>query len=142
MFAKCLGTEVPTSSISGGAERFFYSVTCDPAKGEAYLKFVNASSVAQPVKIKITGANSIENTAALVTISGNSLAETNTIAAPSRIVPLETTLKAVGPEFVRGAGRMLPTNLPKPTLISAVACSQHSENWSSTLSTAAHRARG
>jgi alpha-N-arabinofuranosidase len=99
MFGRYLGTEVPTTSISSGAERFFYSVTRDPAKEAAYLKFVNASSVAQPVEIEITGVGSIANTGALVTLSGNSLAETNTIAAPSRIVPLQTTLKGVGQKF-------------------------------------------
>jgi alpha-N-arabinofuranosidase len=99
MFGKYLGTEVPTTSISGGAARFFYSVTRDPAKETAYLKFVNASSVAQPVEIEITGVSSIANTGTLVTLSGNSLAETNTIAAPSRIVPLQTTLKGVGQKF-------------------------------------------
>jgi len=33
IFAEYLGSEVPTSSLSGGGDRFFYSVTRDPAKG-------------------------------------------------------------------------------------------------------------
>ena len=63
IFAEYLGTEVPTSSVTGEGERFFYSVTRDPAKGVVYLKLVNASSVAQPVEIGMTGANSVEKTA-------------------------------------------------------------------------------
>jgi alpha-N-arabinofuranosidase len=99
MFAKYLGTEVPTSSINGDAERFFYSVTHDPAKGEIYLKLVNASSIAQPIEIDLTGVNSVANTATLVTLSGVTLAQTNTISAPTRIVPVQTTLKGAGQKF-------------------------------------------
>jgi alpha-N-arabinofuranosidase len=99
MFAKYLGTEVPTSSIKGDAERFFYSVTRDPAKGAMYLKLVNASSAAQAVEIEITGVNSVTNTGTLVTLSGATLAQTNTISAPTRIVPVQTTLKNAGQKF-------------------------------------------
>jgi alpha-L-arabinofuranosidase len=99
MFAKYLGTEVPTSSVNGAADRFFYSVTRDPAKGTMYLKLVNASSVAQPIEIELTGANSVANTGTLVTLSGASLAQTNTISAPTRIVPVQTTLKNTGQKF-------------------------------------------
>jgi len=99
MFAKYLGTEVPMSSANGAAERFFYSVTRDPAKGEVYLKLVNASSVAQPVEIELTGVSSIANTGTLVTLSGASLAQTNTISAPTRIVPVQTALKNTGQRF-------------------------------------------
>src|SRR5271154_3919509 len=93
MFGKYLGTEVPTSSVSGDAQRFFYSVTRDPARGAMYLKLVNASSVAQSVEIEITGVSSVANTGTLVTLSGATLAQTNTISAPTRIVPVQTTLK-------------------------------------------------
>ena len=99
MFAKYLGSEVPTSSVNAETERFFYSVTRDPAKGVVYLKLVNASSVAQPVEIEMTGVSSVASTAALITLSGATLAQTNTIAAPTRIVPVPTTLKNAGLKF-------------------------------------------
>jgi alpha-L-arabinofuranosidase len=99
MFAKYLGTEVPASSVTGDAERFFYSVTRDPAKGAVYLKLVNASSVSQPVNIEIAGASSVANTGTLVTLSGATLAQTNTISAPTRIVPVQTPLKSAGQKF-------------------------------------------
>src|SRR6202012_3681055 len=60
IFSEYLGTEVPTSSLSSGGERFFYSVTNDPAKGAVYLKLVNASSTEQPVEIELTGVNNVE----------------------------------------------------------------------------------
>jgi alpha-N-arabinofuranosidase len=99
MFAKYLGTEVPASSSNGAPERFFYSVTRDPVKGAMYLKLVNASSNAQPIKIELNGATSIANTGTLVTLTGASLAQTNTIAMPKRIVPVQTTLSNAGQKF-------------------------------------------
>jgi alpha-N-arabinofuranosidase len=91
MFAEYLGTEVPTSSITEVGERFFYSVTRDPAKGDVYLKLVNASSLAQPVEIVMTGASNISATGTLVSLMGTNLTQTNTISAPTRIVPVKST---------------------------------------------------
>jgi alpha-L-arabinofuranosidase len=99
MFGKYLGTEVPTSSLSGEAQRFFYSVTRDPAKGAVYLKLVNASSVAQPVEVEMTGASNISSAATVETLTGATLAETNTIWSPTRIVPVQTTIKGVATKF-------------------------------------------
>ncbi len=92
LFAQYLGTEVPASTLSGAGSRLFYSITRSPAKGEAYLKLVNASSVAQPLTISLSGAT-IAKSASVETISGHSLAETNTLAAPTRVVPVKSTLK-------------------------------------------------
>jgi alpha-N-arabinofuranosidase len=99
MFAKYLGSEVPASSVSGNADRFFYSVTRDPGKGTVYLKLVNASSVPQPVEIEMTGVSSVANAGALETLTGASLAQTNTISSPTRIVPVQTTIKTIGKKF-------------------------------------------
>jgi alpha-N-arabinofuranosidase len=99
MFAKYLGTEVPTSSVNGNVERFFYSVTRNPEKVALYLKLVNASSVAQPVEIEITGASSVAASGILETLTGASLAQTNSISSPTRIVPVQTTIKGVGTKF-------------------------------------------
>jgi alpha-L-arabinofuranosidase len=99
MFAKYLGTEVPASSSDGAPQRFFYSVTRDPAKGAMYLKLVNASSAAQPIQVELKGATSIANTGTLITLTGASLAQTNTIAMPKRIVPVQTTLSNAGQKF-------------------------------------------
>jgi alpha-N-arabinofuranosidase len=99
MFAEYLGTEVPASSVTGGGERFFYSVTRDPAKGAVYLKLVNASSAAQPLTIEMSGAGSIGETRTLVSLTGTNYAQTNTIASPTRIMPVKTTLRSVGAKF-------------------------------------------
>ena len=99
LFGKYLGTEVPTSSLSGDAQRFFYSVTRDPAKGAVYLKLVNASSVAQAIEIELAGASNVSNSATVETLTGATLAETNTISSPTRIVPVQTTIKGVATKF-------------------------------------------
>jgi alpha-N-arabinofuranosidase len=99
MFAEYLGTEVPASSVTGAGDRFFYSVTRDPAKGSVYLKLVNASSAAQPVDIDLTGAANVAKTGTLVSLSGVSQAETNTISDPKHIVPVKTALSSAGAKF-------------------------------------------
>jgi alpha-N-arabinofuranosidase len=99
MFAEYLGTEVPRSAVTGGGERFFYSVTRDPGKGAVYLKLVNASSAAQPIEISMTGADKVSKMGTLVSLSGTNLAETNSISAPLRVVPVKTALNNAGAKF-------------------------------------------
>jgi alpha-N-arabinofuranosidase len=94
-----LGTEVQTSSTNGNAEWFFYSVTRDPAKGAVYLKLVNASSVAEPIEVEMTGASDVANAAVVETLTGTTLPQTNTISFPTRIVPVQTTIKGAGTKF-------------------------------------------
>ena len=64
-----------------------------------YLKLVNASSVAQPVVVEMTGVSNVASTGTLVTLSGATQAQTNAITAPTRIVPVQTTLKNAGQRF-------------------------------------------
>jgi alpha-N-arabinofuranosidase len=90
MFAEALGTDVPTSSITGANKRFFYSVTRDASK--MYLKLVNASTEAQTLDLKLDGATATGE-ATLVTLHGNSRAETNTIVDPKHLVPVTTRLR-------------------------------------------------
>ncbi len=99
MFAEFLGTEVPASSMTGGGQRLFYSVTRDAAKGKVFLKLVNAASVAQPVAIEMTGAGTVAKTGTLVSLTGTNDAETNSIGDPRRVVPVKTELRGVGARF-------------------------------------------
>jgi alpha-L-arabinofuranosidase len=99
MFGEYLGTEVPSSTLSGGGERFFYSVTSDPAKGTVYLKLVNASSVEQPVETELAGASSVAKSGTVVSLTGTTPAHTNTLSNPTRLVPVKTTLTGAGAKF-------------------------------------------
>ncbi len=99
MFAEYLGTEVPTSSMTGGGARFFYSVTRDAAAGKVFLKLVNAASGPQAVDIEMSGAGAVAKAGTVVSLTGTNPAETNTISAPTRIVPVKTALKGAGAKF-------------------------------------------
>ena len=99
MFAESLGTEVPTSSMTGAGGRFFYSTTMDQAKGTVQIKLVNASSDAQPVEIALGGVRKVAQSGSLVSLTGTNATETNTLAAPVRVVPVRTKLAGTGSRF-------------------------------------------
>jgi alpha-N-arabinofuranosidase len=94
MFASCLGDHTLTSSLAGAGERFFYSATATPNK--LCLKLVNASSAEQPVAVTLQGAGTASHTARVSALHGNTIWATNTIQAPTRIVPVSSTLKING----------------------------------------------
>jgi alpha-N-arabinofuranosidase len=99
MFGNHIGKEVVGSTVSGGGQRFFYSATKDPGTGTLYLKLVNASSVPQPVDIKLAGANSVASSAKVVSLSAKTTQDTNSITDPKRIVPVESTFHGVKDNF-------------------------------------------
>jgi alpha-N-arabinofuranosidase len=101
MFANHVGTEILGAQLSGAGDRFFYSVTRDAVKGVVYLKLVNASSVAQPLKISLAGVKEVKGSAKLVRLSAATTEETNSITDPKRVVPVESTVTGVGKEFTR-----------------------------------------
>lgn len=94
MFASCLGDHTLTSSLAGAGERFFYSATASPNK--LCLKLVNASSSEQPVTLTLQGTGAGSHTARVSTLHANTIWATNTIQAPARIVPVNSTLKING----------------------------------------------
>ena len=94
MFASCLGDHTLTSSLAGAGDRFFYSATASPNK--LCLKLVNASSIEQAVTITLQGAGAESHTARVSTLHANTIWATNTIQAPARIVPANSTVKING----------------------------------------------
>jgi alpha-N-arabinofuranosidase len=99
IFSKYLGKEIVDSTVSGGGPRFFYSATKDPEKGVLYLKLVNASSTPQPVDLKLAGAASVGASARVVSLSSKTTQDTNTLADPKHIVPIEKTITGVKDSF-------------------------------------------
>ena len=93
MFAQHLGTSVPASSLTGAGDRFFYSVTDNPATGTVDIKLVNATSVPQALQISLADANRIRTSASLTTLSGHTTSETNTITNPERLIPVAAEVK-------------------------------------------------
>jgi alpha-N-arabinofuranosidase len=98
LFAQYLGTSVPASTLTGAGEKLFYSATTDTAKHKLYLKLVNASSDAQPVEIRLDGVQ-VGATAKAVSLTATNPQETNSLDAPTRIVPVESTLKGVSTDL-------------------------------------------
>jgi alpha-L-arabinofuranosidase len=101
MFSNHLGNEVVSSSLKDEAPRLFYSVTRDSNKGMLYLKVVNASSQPQTMDIQLHGAKGVQGTAKMVSLSGHTMEETNSLTDPDRIVPVESEVRGVSTDFVR-----------------------------------------
>jgi alpha-N-arabinofuranosidase len=99
MFAQHLGTSVPASSLTGAADRFFFSVTNNPATGVVDVKLVNATSMPQSLQIDLSGRRPVNPNAQLTMLTGHTTAETNTIDHPERVIPTTTNVKISANEF-------------------------------------------
>lgn len=99
MFSNHIGNEVPASTLNGAPQLLFTSVTRDSSKRMLYLKVVNASSKAQTLEIQLTGKDKPTGTAAVTTLSGHSTAETNSLAEPTRIVPIQSKISDVSSDW-------------------------------------------
>jgi alpha-N-arabinofuranosidase len=64
-----------------------------------YVKVVNASSKAEPLEIQLTGKDKPAGTAAVTTLSGHSTAGTNSLADPTRIVPVQSEISDVSSDW-------------------------------------------
>jgi alpha-L-arabinofuranosidase len=101
MFASHLGKQILRTNVTGGGPRFFSSATRDPGNGTIYLKLVNGSSVPQPVNIRLKGAARVSASAPLVSLTGNTTQETNSISDSHRIAPVSTTVSGITESFDR-----------------------------------------
>ena len=99
LFAAHLGDGVPQSSISGAADRFFYSATVSSADHVLHLKLVNASDQTQTLAINLAGAKMGE--AKTYTLHGATFQATNTFTDPEFIKPVESTTTLAPQHVVR-----------------------------------------
>ena len=90
LFAGHLGDGTPQSSISGAAERFFYSATVDSKTHVLHLKMVNASTAAQPLVIDLQGSLKA-HAASVISLHASSFDATNSMADPALITPKSST---------------------------------------------------
>jgi alpha-N-arabinofuranosidase len=95
MFSNHLGNEVPASTLSGAPQLLFTSVTRNTAKHLLYVKVVNASSKEQSLEIQLAGKDKPTGTVAVTTLSGHSTEETNSLADPTRIAPVQSEIRDV-----------------------------------------------
>lgn len=99
MFGNHIGEQVIDSSLEGANPRVFHSVTYSEQKGTVFLKLVNASSVPQAIHIDLQGAQHVAQSGKLIRLSAHTPEETNSLAAPTRIKPVETALKGAASSF-------------------------------------------
>ena len=99
MFDTYLGSEIVKGDWSGANSRCFYSATYSPDQGTLYLKLVNASSSAQPLSLDVSGAARVQSNGRLIRLSASGTQETNTLADPERIKPIESKLSGISGTF-------------------------------------------
>jgi alpha-N-arabinofuranosidase len=98
LFRDRLGdTIVPTSvadlvPLQSGATR-------DSRTGAIYLKVVNALPVAQTETILLKGVHAVDPVGNATVIASTSTADTNTLADPLKIVPMEVAISGLGRRF-------------------------------------------
>ncbi len=95
LFASHLGEGTAQSSISGENKRFFYSATLGSKEHVLHLKLVNASSIDQPLSLRLNGIQG-PHTAKIESLHGATFEATNSINDPDAIHPIETSVPVAG----------------------------------------------
>jgi alpha-L-arabinofuranosidase len=79
----------------------FFDATRDSDSGVIYLKIVNTSSSARPIRIQINGAPKIEAEGEAVTLAAGSLNDTNSIDQPQKVVPRTEKADGLSASFTK-----------------------------------------
>jgi alpha-N-arabinofuranosidase len=96
LFSTHLGDEILKATPTD--TDVFVSVTRDRASGTIYVKLVNAAETAAPVTLDLKGAGALAPTGEALTLGGDPQG-TNSITAPTAVVPVPSTVTGVGPTF-------------------------------------------
>jgi alpha-L-arabinofuranosidase len=99
MFSNHLGDQILNARMDGAPPKLFYSVTRRASDGTVYLKLVNGASTPLSLQIKLDGAKTVDKNAKLITLSAKTTAATNSITAPTAIVPVESGLHNAAAQF-------------------------------------------
>ena len=79
----------------------FWSATRDTKTGTIFLKIVNRAAASQPVRVELSGLANVDAKGQAVTLSASSPDDTNSITAPTKIVPVTSTVDGLGTSFTR-----------------------------------------
>jgi alpha-N-arabinofuranosidase len=82
--------EVPT---------MFFSATRSDQRGEIYLKVVNSIGSAQTVQVDLAGAARVASEGEAIVLSSAQKEDTNTIAEPTKVVPVTSKASGLGKQF-------------------------------------------
>ena len=88
---------VETNSV--GAESLYASAVRDEAAGEIILKVVNPGSTATEAKINLAGVANVGASAKVVVLTGENQTDVNSMLAPEKIAPVESTVTNAAKEF-------------------------------------------
>ena len=100
MFSTHIGDQILDSKLDATNPRLFESATFNSKTHHLFVKLVNASSIPQPVNLKLTVASHVQSKATLTTLSGNTTQETNSITERTKIVPVVTSIANAGTTFI------------------------------------------
>lgn len=76
----------------------YYSATLD-SNGTVYLKIVNVAAAPQQVSVYLTGVKSVADKGEVVTLSADSVDDTNLIHDPVKLVPVAEKIRGLGASF-------------------------------------------
>ncbi|MFL6697516.1 MAG: alpha-L-arabinofuranosidase C-terminal domain-containing protein [Vitreoscilla sp.] len=77
----------------------FFSATRSDLRGEIYLKVVNSIGTAQVVQVELAGAGNVASEGKAIVLSSANKEDTNTIAEPTKVVPVTSTASGLGKQF-------------------------------------------
>lgn len=83
---------------AAGIQNLYASATRDGQIGEIILKVVNPGANATEAQINFTGLSHVEYQARVITLAGN-LADVDSMDEPSKISPVESTIKNAAKNF-------------------------------------------
>jgi alpha-N-arabinofuranosidase len=99
LFGRYLGTEIVPATLTNAGPLVYFSATRDQKQRKLFVKVVNASSEAAPLRITLAGAAHASPNAKLITLSGKSPNATNTIDHPDALIPVEHQIHVAGAKF-------------------------------------------
>jgi alpha-N-arabinofuranosidase len=81
--------------------KLFFDATRDRKTGTIFLKVVNSLATAQPVKIEISGVNSISSKGKATVLKAENLDDTNSIQEPKKVFPVTQKVSGLSANFTR-----------------------------------------
>jgi alpha-N-arabinofuranosidase len=91
------GTPPPPRQI----RELFFSATRDRKSGTIFLKVVNARGAAQQIQVQITGVQNISFAGEAISLSADSLTDTNSMEQPQKVVPRSARAGNLSENFTR-----------------------------------------
>ena len=100
MFSRYHGDRI-VETRQTGLNPLYYTVSRDSKRGTLYIKVVNRSAVAQPVRIAFKGVALSGKSGEAITLSSTHPSDTNTLTDPVHVVPVTTAFSAVAGDGLR-----------------------------------------